>query len=63
MLYGKNFGQMNFDAALANCKAETADVSIPLPKSAEENKFIKDLLTNGQNAWLGITDQEWILLL
>ena len=66
MLYGKNFettdGFMNYDAALALCKSQENDVTVPLPNSNEENQFIRSLLQgpNGhQYCWLGITDEEW----
>ena len=66
MLYGKNFvnlnGFMNYDAAVAFCNSQPNGVSIPLPKSEEENEFIRGLLTHPQQTWLGVNDEEWISL-
>ena len=57
MLYGKNFGSMNFDDAKNRCLLEGGFVSLPVPNSDIENKFIRTLLLDDQLAWLGITDQ------
>ena len=60
MLYGKNFGSMNFADAKDQCNNEIDDVSLPLPNSALENEFIRSLLVpNKEQAWLGITDEVW----
>ena len=59
MLYGKNFGSMNFDDAKRLCFSESGSVSLPLPNSELENDFIRSLLGNDEYAWLGITDEVW----
>jgi len=59
MLYGKNFGSMNFDDAESLCLFESGFVSLPLPNSELENDFIRSLLGNDEYAWLGITDEVW----
>ena len=60
MLYGKNFGSMNFADAKNLCFFQTEDVNLPLPNSALENDFIRSLLESQEQAWLGITDQVMI---
>ena len=58
MLYGKNFGSMNFADAKDLCFFQTEDVNLPLPNSALENEFVRSLLgSNKEQAWLGITDE------
>ena len=57
MLYGKNFGSMNYDDAKNRCFWEVGFDSLPVPNSDIENKFIRSLLLDDQHAWLGITDR------
>ena len=57
MLYGKNFGSMNYDAAEDQCDLEADLFSLLVPKSEIENDFISSLILGNQQAWLGITDE------
>ena len=66
MIYGKNFydgvnGLMDYDATVAFCNSQPNGMSIPLPKSQEDNNFVKDLLTHAQQTWLGVSDEERII--
>ena len=53
---------MTFEEARTKCDGEGHGVSLPIPKSQQENDLISGILDVNDKAWLGITDEVEISL-
>ena len=62
-LYAEKFAQMTFEDAKTKCEGEGNGVSLPIPRSQDENNFIMGILDGNEKSWLGITDEVDIWLL